>query len=209
MSQKKNNGKQTVKSQQGITKRTRKPSTKDECNDIGEELQLKITKWYKKCSNNTCETIIYYSRSDGLARAKYENTECRKCSNNKLGPLGYRWKGYNELSKTKFTAIQYGALERHHEFDITMQQMYDAFIEQQQICKLSGVGLPDINKASLDRIDSTKGYTIDNIQWTNKYVNYMKRDMTDEEFWNWCIVIADFARSSANKKPFDIRSPLD
>ena len=37
--------------------------------------------------------------------------------------------------------------------------------------------------ASLDRIDSKKGYTIDNIQWVHKDVNKMKMDLQEEDFF--------------------------
>lgn len=40
-------------------------------------------------------------------------------------------------------------------------------------------------KASLDRINSTKGYTQDNVQWVCWAVNQMKPDKTEEEFEFW------------------------
>jgi hypothetical protein len=43
--------------------------------------------------------------------------------------------------------------------------------------------------ASLDRIDSSKGYVKGNVQWTHKTVNIMKQAMSDEELIDWCKVI--------------------
>ena len=40
--------------------------------------------------------------------------------------------------------------------------------------------------ASLDRIDSSKGYTIDNIQWLHKDINKMKWDFSQEKFLELC-----------------------
>lgn len=40
-------------------------------------------------------------------------------------------------------------------------------------------------KASLDRIDSTKGYTEGNVQWVCWAVNQMKSDKTEAEFQFW------------------------
>lgn len=40
--------------------------------------------------------------------------------------------------------------------------------------------------ASLDRIDNTKGYTEDNVQWVHKIINKMKSDLTQEDFIMWC-----------------------
>jgi hypothetical protein len=43
----------------------------------------------------------------------------------------------------------------------------------------------------LDRIDSSKGYTIDNVQWVHKIVNIMKHDVEEKEFFNWCKLITE------------------
>jgi len=40
--------------------------------------------------------------------------------------------------------------------------------------------------ASLDRIDSTKGYTLDNIQWVHKTLNRLKMNLDNQEFIEWC-----------------------
>ena len=36
--------------------------------------------------------------------------------------------------------------------------------------------------ASLDRIDSKKGYTEDNVQWVHKYVQRMKNAFSEKRF---------------------------
>lgn len=45
--------------------------------------------------------------------------------------------------------------------------------------------------ASIDRIDSSKGYTKDNIQWVHKNVNIMKMDQTMDQFLYICKKIVD------------------
>jgi hypothetical protein len=40
--------------------------------------------------------------------------------------------------------------------------------------------------ASLDRIDSSLGYIITNVQWIDKEVNYAKQEMTNEQFIKMC-----------------------
>jgi hypothetical protein len=47
---------------------------------------------------------------------------------------------------------------------------------------------------SIDRIDSSKGYSLDNIQLVCTIVNLMKLDMTQTEFTKWCAAVADRAR---------------
>lgn len=46
------------------------------------------------------------------------------------------------------------------------------------------------NSLSLDRIDSTKGYTKDNVVFCCKIVNMMKLDIDVKDFINWCKIIA-------------------
>lgn len=40
------------------------------------------------------------------------------------------------------------------------------------------------NKVSIDRLDSSKGYTIDNIVLTDYRINVMKNDLSVSEFKN-------------------------
>ncbi len=42
---------------------------------------------------------------------------------------------------------------------------------------------------SIDRIDSTKGYTPDNVQWVCWTVNRMKGPMDERSFLGWCATI--------------------
>lgn len=44
--------------------------------------------------------------------------------------------------------------------------------------------------ASLDRIDSNRGYTQDNVQWVHKDVNKMKMDLNQQIFVELCRAIA-------------------
>ena len=73
--------------------------------------------------------------------------------------------------------------------NITDEYLYKLFIEQHEICKLSGlklsINLKDFT-ASIDRIDSNMGYIIGNVQWLHKDVNYLKYDLDIEELYYIC-----------------------
>ena len=43
--------------------------------------------------------------------------------------------------------------------------------------------------ASLDRIDSLKGYTEDNVQWVHKHINFMKGSLSENKFIEYCKLI--------------------
>lgn len=108
-----------------------------------------------------------------------------------------KWKGCGKLSQSFFNDIRKGAVSRNISFDITIEEAWEVFVEQDGKCVLTGEELifpPTTNRhtrsanltASLDRIDSTKGYTKDNIQWVHKVINIMKNRLSDEQFIDWC-----------------------
>lgn len=112
------------------------------------------------------------------------------------------WGGYEDLSRTYFNTIEYGANERGHEFSVTIEEMWDLYVSQGKKCALTGLNIVMAKKhnykeqtASLDRIDSSKGYTKNNIQWVHKKINMMKRDLTDYEFINWCGLVYNHSLS--------------
>jgi len=52
-------------------------------------------------------------------------------------------------------------------------------------------GTYDKGNASLDRIDSDKGYTEGNVVWVYKPINLMKNTFSSEEFINICKLIVE------------------
>ena len=85
------------------------------------------------------------------------------------------------------------------ELSITIEDAWNKYLQQNGKCALSGVDImlrgqemgissKYVHKkttASLDRIDSSLGYTIDNIQWIHKDLNQMKSDRSMETFLYW------------------------
>lgn len=115
-------------------------------------------------------------------------------------------KGYGEISGSVFNKIRQNAKTRSLQFDITIQQMWNIFIEQDRKCAISGVLLYFSEKcdgtdttASLDRIDSSKGYTLDNVQWIHKDLQRMKWDMNESKFYNWIKIILN---NQTNKEQY-------
>ena len=99
-------------------------------------------------------------------------------------------KGYGDISGSFFREIQRSAQKRNISFNITPQQIWELFVKQDAICALSGLKITlipnkkkkDKQTASLDRIDSSKGYDIDNVQWVHKDINLIKRQYKQEYF---------------------------
>ena len=134
------------------------------------------------CRCNNCGELKEISAHDFSAGYKI------KCSEKKLPS---NWTGYRKISGSYWKRIQKQAAERKLEFSISIEYAWTLFEKQQQKCKYSGVelsfsGTKMGNLASLDRIDSKKGYVEGNVHWVHKDVNMMKRNFTEEYFINLC-----------------------
>ena len=101
--------------------------------------------------------------------------------------------GCGELSARRWKNITSNANKRSKQLSINIKQAWDLFIKQNRKCALSGKELyfGKITTASLDRIDSNYGYTIDNIQWIHKHINSMKWDLPLEYFIYLCSIIVN------------------
>jgi len=106
------------------------------------------------------------------------------------------------LYRATFTDIKLNAMKRNIQFDITIEDAWNKFIEQDGRCALTGeqLYLPEKttqnakvkSNASLDRIDSSKSYQKDNIQWTTKNINLMKRSLSNKEFIELCRKVTQY-----------------
>jgi hypothetical protein len=112
-----------------------------------------------------------------------------------------RWKGYGEISGDFYRSISDGAASRGFDFLVSIENLWSLFLKQNKKCALSGQFLilskgrrHEVGTASLDRIDSSKGYYIENIQWVHKDVNIMKGDFSQEYFIKLCHAIANNSR---------------
>lgn len=117
------------------------------------------------------------------------------------------WQGVGDLSKSYWNGIVKHALRRNLELSIDMKYAWKLFEKQKGKCALSGVDIlidhswkrnthmgKGINTASLDRIDSSKGYVKGNIQWVHKAVNKMKSNLLEFDFINWCTKISEYRK---------------
>lgn len=113
-----------------------------------------------------------------------------------------RWKGYKDIYGGYWGAVQFSAKRRKISFDITMEYAWNIFEKQEKRCIFTGVVLrmprvlndKNTNIASLDRIDSNKGYIVDNIQWVRQDINKMKLTYNNEEFIKICKDIVEYRK---------------
>lgn len=114
-----------------------------------------------------------------------------------LGHLNPSFAGVGQLRAAQFGKIKRSAERRGIPFDITLEYAWSLFEAQNGRCALSNIEI-EIGRihfchetnASLDRIDSSKGYIIGNVQWVHKDVNFMKKTYDQGYFIEMCRAIA-------------------
>lgn len=133
------------------------------------------------------------------AKKQFELVEQRLVRRN------HNWKGYKGISGDLWRCIEGAGIAKGLGFDLTIEFVWELYEKQEGVCALSGLPiyfdgeLGSLNKhgyqrktASLDRIDSSRGYLQDNVQWVHKEINQMKSNRTDEDFVELCKAVAIF-----------------
>ena len=149
--------------------------------------------WKCKCD---CGSICYSVAYE--VRGGYKKS-CG-CFHKLSGKNSHNWKGYGEIGAHIFTSFKRSAKVRNIPFFVTIEQIWDLFLKQNRKCALSGLEIKfpishkDDITASLDRIDSSKDYTLNNIQWVHKDINIMKQDTPEDKFIKYCETIVNYNR---------------
>lgn len=102
-------------------------------------------------------------------------------------------KNHSQKHWFRYLAQKANSRKKENSVKITEDMLKKIYLKQQKCCALSGMGFDmkkSLYKPSLDRIDSQKGYTEDNIQLVLFIVNKMKRELRQDEFKAICFNIA-------------------
>lgn len=122
------------------------------------------------------------------------------CRYRLIGNKHPNWTGYKEISGAMWKLIKRGAKKRKLEFSIDLPYVWELFLKQKRCCALTGMELKfrktdtdyESRTASLDRINSSKGYIKGNVQWVHKDINNMKWNFDEQYFIDMCKKIVDF-----------------
>ena len=101
------------------------------------------------------------------------------------------------ISISWFNKFDKNAKKRKIEFDISIEDVLKVYLDQGKVCSLSGIpiGWTMMGKShniSIDRIDSNKGYYIDNIQLVYPKINMMKFTYSQDEFIDLCKRVSNY-----------------
>jgi hypothetical protein len=137
--------------------------------------------------------------SDHLTRKTSPVKSCG-CERYKKGSKHKQWIGFEGISGGWWYAHvlreRTQTIRQRVPVTVTIQYAWELFISQNKKCYLSGIdiviaGSSKYNTASIDRIDSSKGYEEGNIQWVHKDLNFMKRNYSQEYFIEVCKKVAE------------------
>ncbi len=167
----------------------------------------------KNCEKSFEKTLTEYK----YQQKKGRNTFCsRSCScsyhnsqqilnpkgTNHIANLGGKiGRGKDEYSP--FRWFMKVIKQRSKEFDVDLQYLKQLWEEQKGLCVFTKwkLTLPagsdgwkdkedKTYRASLDRIDSSKGYVKGNVQFVSLMANLAKNNMSDEEMFKFCSAVA-------------------
>ena len=148
----------------------------------GPNSKTRRARWLCRCSCGVVKLVQSSHLRRGLS------TQCRGCA---------QYKGHQDISLSYWNHLINGAKARDYTFDITTEEAWSQFLQQESKCILTGEVLifarnysTDLQTASLDRIDSSKGYVVDNIQWVHKDVNMLKGSIDVQKFVHLCRLVA-------------------
>ena len=149
------------------------------------------------CYCKLCQPLVYKSwRLKNLDKEKIRKKLYRQINENKLRDKQkeYMTRWVARL-KSRFVCWRKSARQRGISFDLTLEQLKSMPL----FCHYTGNELVlesnNLNTISLDRLDSSKGYTPNNVVFCCSFVNLMKHELSYDDFIGCCKLIANRHKS--------------
>lgn len=132
------------------------------------------TNWFRLCKDRRCK------------ECKHEQYRKRLIQNRQKSDV-------HDVLRQRFYGARDRSRRKNMEFDITLDYLIYLWNKQQGKCALSGIKMTTVlydgripTNVSLDRIDTKKGYTMDNVQLVCMACNQMKNDLSMDELYSFC-----------------------
>lgn len=164
--------------------------------------------WCKDCKKQKSKTIVYNCIDCGKEikrkKFKYQYREfkkiCPQCSIKRVlqknGGRPCNYKGTDYYTGKDYTKWKSSAKKRKKGWFLTKKDLNKIYENQKGICALSGVKMETFSNSpyriSIDRIDSSKPYTVENVQFICSIVNVMKNKYPEDVFIEMCNKITEY-----------------
>lgn len=160
----------------------------------------RIGKYYVYCKCTKCNETEKYLRISSLLNIKTK--QCSKCYSTDKNRFKYF--GFEEKERLYYSKVKSRAKKKKIPFKLSIKDMFDKIKTQNFKCYYSDLDINFYNKdstitASLDRKDSSKGYTKSNINWVHTDINKMKNEYSEEYFLSLINQIIDNKKLSYAK----------
>lgn len=155
------------------------------------------------CKNLHLKPLSEVTRNIKLDRKMFCSRSCQVAYNNTVripsANLLKVWE-HSRNHPRPFSWYLRCAKKRNKDFNLTYEDLEAQWNKQDGICPYTKIPLSlrhykdqcDIKyRASLDRIDSSKGYTVDNIEFVSLPINYMKTTMSKEQVLSYIQLIVN------------------
>ena len=139
---------------------------------------------------------VFKSKVKYFLRKHKPNTSCGCQKRSRKGSSNVRWTGYQSISGSYYKSVCFRAKRKNIEFSITIEDVWETYLKQGRKCCLTNMPVvfagayKQNGTASIDRIDSSKGYTKTNIQIVHKDINKMKLAHSQDYFIQMCCLVA-------------------
>lgn len=155
----------------------------------------------RQCPN--CGKAITCLRPPTWVAKKKTTESCTAC---RITGTGYgsgqraRSKRYEGIALSWFNRLIREAARRNLEQTITIEYLWELYVAQGRVCALSGCPIVwgignGGGTASVDRIDSSKGYIFGNVQVVHKHINMMKNVYEQDHFIYLCGLVTANAKA--------------
>jgi hypothetical protein len=159
---------------------------------------------------DTCGTQFHRRKTEhnrcikrGIKRNFCSRKCCGKATISNIPPESKKWDHLDPGSKAdEFSPFRWhyrNAKRRKHEFNLTLEYLKELWEKQSGKCPYTGWQLQNMenmstknqlpktpDRASLDRIDSSKGYVPGNVQFVSYMAQNAKNEFTDQELRGFC-----------------------
>ena len=156
-----------------------------------------------KSKQNSASLDYYYRNRDKILAQKAEKRKLGLITpeeRKKDRKRASEWRKSSQFNIDRFVShtfstLKRGAADRNIKVSITKEQLHKVLVQSNGKCAISGLALDTMFnscvKASIDRIDSNRGYTLNNIQVVASCVNIAKSDLPQEDFIKLCKSVVD------------------
>ena len=153
------------------------------------------------CLKDYVKSLSEYNRNTKLGRNSFCSRVCGGKFNFNIGEKRGTTLGVSRsTSDTPYLYYLRNSKKRCKEFTLKIEDLKYIWEKQQGICPYSGVQLKLrtyltkvdnlMTTASLDRIDSSLGYVVGNIQFVSISINFMKHTMSHQDTLKLCELIS-------------------